>query len=134
VTIGMTVARLNTVLGEKFRKPAAKEDQACFYLEPKSQPKVSLMIEDGRLSRIDVKARGVSTSTGIQVGDTEKHVLQVYGRRLKTEPHKYIDNGHYLTAKSADGRYGIRFETEDGRITSYYAGRYEAIQYVEGCL
>jgi len=132
--IGMTVVQLNTVLHEKFRKPAAKEDQACFYLEPQKQPLVKLMIEDGRLSRIDVNGRGVKTSTGIQVGDTEKHARQIYGSKLKVEPHKYIDNGHYLTARSSDRKYGIRFETEDGKITSYYAGRFESIQYVEGCL
>ncbi len=133
VRIGMTLAQLNAVLHEKFLKPAAKDDQACFYVDPKSQPKILLMMEDGRLARVDVKGPGVFTSTGIQVGDTEKHALQVYCRRMKTEPHKYIDNGHYLTAKSTDGFYGIRFETEDGKITSYYAGRYGAIQYVEGC-
>jgi hypothetical protein len=52
---------------------------------------------------------------------------------LQVEPHKYVDNGRYLTAKSADGHYGIRFETENGKVTSYYAGRYSSIQYVEGC-
>jgi len=49
------------------------------------------------------------------------------------EPHKYIDDGHYLTIRSADRKYGIRFETEKGKITGFYAGLYSAIQYVEGC-
>ena len=44
-----------------------------------------------------------------------------------------IENGHYLTAKSSDGKYGIRFETEDGKITMYCAGRFDAIQLVERC-
>jgi hypothetical protein len=52
---------------------------------------------------------------------------------LKVGPHKYIDNGHYLTAKSNDGHYGIRFETEDGKITAYYVGRFDAIQTVARC-
>lgn len=133
VRVGMTLAQLNAVLHEKFLKPAAKNDQACFYVDPKGKPKISLMIEDGRLARVDVNGSGIFTSTGLQVGDTEKHALQVYGRRLKTEPHKYIDNGHYLTAKSNNELYGIRFETEDEKNTSSYAGRYRAIQYVEGC-
>jgi hypothetical protein len=74
-----------------------------------------------------------TTAAGTQVGDSEKHSLQVYGSRLKVGPHKYIDNGHYLTAKSSDGNYGIRFETEDGKITMYYAGRFDALQLVERC-
>jgi hypothetical protein len=133
VQIGMTLAQLNTTLHEKFKLPTAKDEQACFYVDPKKPPKVLFMIEDGKLSRIDVSGPGVFTSAGIQVGDTEKHALQVYGKGLRVEPHKYIDNGHYLTARSTDGRYGVRFETEDGKITSYYAGRYRSIQYVEGC-
>ena len=57
-----------------------------------------------------------------------------YGTGLKVEPHQYIDDGHYLTIRSRDGRYGMSFETERGKITSFYGGRFEAVQYVEGCL
>ena len=91
------------------------------------------MMLQGRLARIDVRDPGVTTTTGIQVGDSEKHALQGYGSRLKVGPHKYIDNGHYLTAKSSDGHYGIRFETENGKITRYYAGRFDASQLVARC-
>src|SRR5271157_3225593 len=119
VKIGMNLSQLNALLSEKFVMPAEKDDRACFYVTPKKQPKLSFMMLDGRLGRIDVKKPGVQTSTGIQVGDSEKHALQIYGRRLKVEPHHYIDNGHYLTAKSDDGRFGIRFETEDEKITTY---------------
>jgi hypothetical protein len=69
---------------------------------------------EGRVARIEDP--GVPTTTGIQVGAAEKHALQIYDSRLKDGPHKYIDNGHYLTAKSSDGHYGIGFETEDGEI------------------
>jgi hypothetical protein len=91
------------------------------------------MIIEGHVVRVDVRASGVKTSTGIQVGDSEAHALQVYGPRMKVTDHTYIDDGHYLTARSADGRYGVRFETDKGKITMFYAGTYDAIQYVEGC-
>jgi len=39
-----------------------------------------------------------------------------------------------LTLRSADQRYGMRFETEAGKVTTFYAGKYEAEQYVEGCV
>ena len=113
--------------------PKDKDEQACFYVTPKTQPKAAFMILNGRLGRIDVDKAGVKTSLGIQVGDSEKKALEAYGKTLKVGPHKYIDNGHYLTAKSEDVHYGIRFETENGKITSFYAGLFEAIQYVEGC-
>jgi hypothetical protein len=72
------------------------------------------MIEDGHFSRVDVDAPGITTTEGVQVGDSEAKALQVYGPRLKVEPHHYIDDGHYLTVRSSNGRYGMRFETEEG--------------------
>ena len=133
VRAGMTLTELNKTLHVRFMLPKDKDEQACFYVTPKAQPKVAFMILDGRLGRIDVDKAGVKTSLGIQVGDSEKKALETYGKTLKVGPHKYIDNGHYLTVKSADAHYGIRFETEGGKITSFYAGQYQAIQYVEGC-
>jgi hypothetical protein len=70
------------------------------------------------ISAYRVRDPGVTTTTGIQVGDSDKHALQVYGSRLKVGPHKYIDHGQYLTAKSSAGHCGIRFETEDGKIAT----------------
>jgi hypothetical protein len=133
VKIGMSVSELNATLNENYSMPAAKDQQGCFYLEVGKQPQVALMMIGGRLARIDVRGPGVSTSKGIQVGDSEAHAQTLYGDRLKVEPHKYIDGGHYLTVRSNDETFGVRFETDQGKITVFYAGRYDAIQLVEGC-
>ena len=135
VKIGMSVHDLRKVLQQRVRtSDDLSGADSCFYLKPEGHPYISFMILDGHLVRVEVDRRGVATSTGIQVGDAEAHTLQVYGKKIKVSPHKYIDDGHYLTVRSADGKSGIRFETEKGKITSFYAGTYEAIQYVEGCL
>jgi hypothetical protein len=133
IKIGMTLSQLNTVLHEKSSLPDASDEQGCFYINPSKHPHIALMIIDGRLARIDVEKPGLSTSEGIQVGDSESRALKVYDHRLKVEAHQYIDTGHYLTVRSKDTRFGIRFETDQGKITMFYAGRYDAIQYVEGC-
>jgi hypothetical protein len=134
VKIGMSLPELNTLLHEKFSMPNSKEEQKCFYVAPAKHPHVAFMIGDGRLVRVDVDGPGVPTVEGVQVGESEKHALEVYGPRLKVEPHAYTGpEGHYLTIQSSGGRYGIRFETEKGKIERFYAGRYEAIQYIEGC-
>ena len=131
----MSLSQLNAVLHEKFSMPESKDDQGCFYVNPTRHPHVALMIEDGRLARIDVDGPGVATAEGIQVGDSEARVLQVYGSRLKVEPHAYTGpEGHYLTVRSKSGRYGIRFETDKGKVETFYAGRFKAVQYIEGCL
>ena len=133
--IGMSLIELNTALNEKFSTPKDKDDQGCFYVQPAKHPHVSFMVEDGRLARVDVDAPGMATKEGIQVGDTEAHALKVYGAKLKIEPHHYTGpEGHYLTVRSDSGRYGIRFETDGAKIVNFYAGSFQAIQYVEGCL
>jgi len=132
VKIDMKLSDLNTLLHEKFSMPENKDDQGCFYLNPTKHPHIAFMMEDGRLVRVDVDGPGVLTAQGIQVGDFEARALQVYGSGMKVQPQKYTE-GHYLTVRSSSGRFGIRFETDKGKIQAFYAGRFEAIQYVEGC-
>jgi len=89
---------------------------------------------DGRVARVDVDNAVTPTAEGIHNGDSEARALQVYGTRLKVEPHAYLpESGHFLTLFSQDRKYGIRFETEDGKITRYYAGTTQAISFIEGC-
>lgn len=130
--IGMTLDQLKAAIPGKVEEEESGSD-SCFYVHALGDNKAYFMMIDGRLARIDVKSPGIQTSTGIQVGDSEERVQQVYGSRMKLSPHKYIDTGHYLTVRSADGHLGVRFETENGKLLTFYAGTYEAIQYVEGC-
>jgi hypothetical protein len=130
----MNLAQLNTALHEKFTMPESKDEQDCFHVGAAAHPRVSFMIVNRRLARIEVDGAGVPTASGIRVGDSEERAKQVYGSRLKVKPHAYTGReGHYLTIRSADGRYGIRFETDNGKITTFYAGRFDAVQYIEGC-
>ena len=133
VKIGMTLVQLNLVLHQKFSMPADKDDRGCFYVNPRGHDHIAFMIENGILVRIDVDEAGILPASRIQVGDSEAHARDVYGSRMKVTPHKYTDAGHNLTVRSTDGRYGIRFETDNGKVTTFYAGKYETIQYVEGC-
>lgn len=132
VKVGMTLAQLSTALHQELA-PDEKDEHGCFYIDARGHDRVAFMIIGGRVVRVDVGAQGTATAEGIQVGDSEAHARAVYGARIKVGPHTYIDNGHYLTVRSDDGRYGIRFETENSKIVGFYAGTYEAIQYVEGC-
>lgn len=131
--VGMTLPQLNVALHEKFALPEEKGDQGCFYVHPSRHSHIAFMIEDGRLARVDIDAPGIPTAEGIQVGDSELQARQIYGTRLRIEPQKYTDEGHYLTVHSSNGQYGVRFETEKGKIQRFYAGRFAAVQYVEGC-
>lgn len=133
VKVGMTLHQLNVVLHEKFSIPADKEEQSCFYADTANYPQVAFMIENGSSSRVDVLKPGIATAEGVQVGDSEVRAHRVYGSKLRTEPHTYDpEEGRYLTFQSMDGRFGIRFETEKGKIQMFYAGRFKSVQYIEG--
>jgi hypothetical protein len=134
VRVGMSLSDLNRTLHTSYSRPSDPEEQPCYYVGVPNQPKVGVMILDGRVARVDVDDSVTRTAEGVHNGDSEARALQVYGKRLKIEPHAYLpQNGHYLTLLSPDRKYGIRFETEDGTITRYYAGTIQAISFIEGC-
>jgi hypothetical protein len=134
VRVGMNLSELNKALHTSFKKPTDPDEQSCTYIEVPHQSRIGIMILEGRVARVDVGNTSTRTAEGIHNGDSEARALQVYGKRLKIEPNFYdSENGHYLTLHSPDRKYGIRFESDDGKITSFYAGTTDAIAFVEGC-
>lgn len=110
------------------------DQQTCFYADLRGHSGIGLMILNGRVARVDIDNRDTQTVEGVHNGDSEAHARSIYSVRLKVTPHAYTaPEGHYLTMRSADGKYGIRFETDRGKIVRYYAGRVDAISFIEGC-
>jgi len=133
--IGMTLSQNREALHRELKEDdphSGSED--CFYVQSKKHLGTQFMILDGKLARTDVTEAGIFTPEGIQVGDSEAKVRKLYGSRVRVSAHQYFDNGQYLTVLAPDRRYGTRFETDNGKVTSYYAGLASAIEYVEGCL
>ena len=93
---------------------------------------VSFMFIDGTLVRIDTRSAHVATPSGVHIADTRAKVMRVCQGRIVETPHAYSD-GTYLTLYSSDGKFGIRFEIEDGKVVGMHSGTAEAIQLVEGC-
>ena len=134
IKIGMSLSQLNAALHEEFSMPEDEDGKACFYAEPTKRHGIAIMVEEGYVTRVDVSQPGISTAQGIRIGDSEARAKQVYGDKLKVKPHAYDGpEGHYLTVLSSNGLYGIRFETDGKKISSFYAGKTAAIAYIEGC-
>jgi len=130
----MSLPMLNTTLHTSNARTTDPDGRDCFYVDIPGHDGLGVMVLHGKVARIDVDDSITPTARGIHNGDTEAHAVEVYGGRLSVSPHAYEpDEGHYLTIHTADGKSGIRFETEDGRITRYYAGAIEAIALIEGC-
>ncbi|WP_343633621.1 hypothetical protein [Roseateles sp.] len=56
------------------------------------------------------------------------------GKRLSSAPNFYDERELDYRIQSADGRYAIRFQTGEGKVSAILAGDAKAVAYVEGCL
>jgi hypothetical protein len=139
--IGMTLSAVRQAIGDRAaslegNEPDARSVDACSYLRSRALPAgLGLMFMHGRLARIDVREGDIRTASGIGIGSTEDDVRRVYGRRITSEPHKYID-GHYLIytpVDAVDRGLSMRFETDGRAVINYRTGRADAVQLVEGC-
>jgi hypothetical protein len=132
--IGMTVAEASAALGMKLVSEGPVDEPSCHYMRP--EPAVEglwFMISDDRVVRIEVNAPGIKTRSGLGVGDSEARVKELLPSAEVT-PHKYVaPDGNYLTVWRADRKAAVRFETLQGKVTSFYAGRVPEVEYVEGC-
>ena len=116
------------------RKQAAGECWYLTYARGSRGAEFQLMIIDGRVVRIEVvRASTLHTFSGARIGSTEAELRQLYGDRLDSQPHKYDEQGRTLTWRSADGAFGMRFETSSGKVTGMQAGPWEHLHYLEGC-
>lgn len=134
VKIGMRVADAQRALGAKLVAEGPVDNAECHYLRP--EPAIEglwFMISDGRVVRIEVNAPGITTRSGVGVGDSEARVKEVLPSAEVT-PHKYVaPDGNYLTVWTRDRTAAVRFETLQGKVTSFYAGQVPQVEYVEGC-
>ena len=131
---GMPIAEAKAALGGALLIPAEYDTTGCDYATWRGGPPgVRVMIDAGRIARVEVDSTTVATAAGARVGDTEERIQQLYPGRVTVTPHKYGD-GHYLTVSAVgDSSAAIVFETSEGRVTRYRAGRLPAVEYVEGC-
>lgn len=96
---------------------------------------VRVMVEQGKVARVEVFEGSVQTAKGARIGDTEERIKRLYPNQVTVMPHKYTD-GHYLAVvptATADSAYRIIFETDGRRVLRYRAGTRPQVEYVEGC-
>jgi hypothetical protein len=85
---GMTIAEARAAVGSKLVVPAGTDTTACGWLQWVDGPQgVAVMIDSGRVARIDVREGAMATSEGARVGDTEERVNTLYAGRVATTPH-----------------------------------------------
>jgi hypothetical protein len=134
VKIGMSVDEASEALGAQLVSDGPVDNPECHYMRP--EPAVEglwFMISNGRVVRVEVTAPGVVTKSGLGIEDSEDHVKELLPS-VEVTPHKYVaPDGNYLTVWARDRKAAVRFETLQGKVTSFYAGQMPQVEYVEGC-
>jgi hypothetical protein len=135
VKIGMTPAQVKSVIGVRVLEDINGPPNECWYMRALGElDGVSLMIIGGQVARIEIDSPKFHSLSGGHIGSTESALRKMYGASLRVEQHRYLEEaGSYLTLRSKDGKFGIRFEAEKRNVFRFYAGAWEHLRYVEGC-
>lgn len=134
--LGSTADAARQAWGGELNSSTPSEGGACYQLTPKwatDKADVAFMIEGDHFVRYDVTTSRETAPGGGKVGMDEAALRALYGDKLQSMPHKYVEGGKYL---SVDGQGGAKlvFETgADGVVTSWRVGLSPQIDYVEGC-
>jgi hypothetical protein len=133
IRAGMTVAQVAQAMGGGFAAPKGGTAGCTYAVLTKAPPGLAVMLQDGKVARVDVRSGTTPTAAGARIGDTEARIKSLYADRVTTTPHKYVQGGHYLTVTPADNNYRIVFETDGKKVTSFRSGRVPEVEQVEGC-
>jgi hypothetical protein len=118
-----------------FKVPSSPDGSACSYATLDGWPAgIGVMVDAGKVVRVEIRRGNFATSTGARIGDTEEKIESLYPGQVTVSPHKYTD-GHYLTVTPTgdDSANRIVFETDGRNVVNYRAGVRPQVEYVEGC-
>lgn len=133
----MSMSQVRAALGDPRGRLAGNEPDVCAFVVSAAIPDgVRIMTMKGRVVRVYVSGSTVKTASGVGIGAREDDVHRAYPGRITTSDHKYFPGGHYLDfmpSDLSDRGYGLRFETEGGRVAEFSVGTAQALVLVEGC-
>lgn len=139
VQVGMSLEEASAAAGQPIAEVpgsgAGADPAACFFATPGTgEPKVTFMVVDGVIGRVDVdEGSPVVTISGIGVGSSEGDVLAAYGDRILVEPHPYDEGGRYLRYVPDDPARSLIFETDGATVLRYRSGLSCPVSSPEGC-
>ncbi|MGY0652106.1 lectin [Luteimonas sp. A537] len=122
---------------ESLGEPA--DGSTCHHLVPAGQATPSdlaFMFENDLFVRYSVESAEVTAPGGGRVGMDEATLQGLYGERLQSAPHKYVEGGRVLMSPEDGGALPSRLFFElgaDGVVTSWRVGMVPQVGYVEGC-
>ena len=140
VEIGMTIKQASQKTGIQFvNESSGGEEGGCFYYKAAQEPQdVYYMVTEGKIARIEVNTKNITTLSGAKVGDTEERIKALYPGKIEEEGHEYVPGGKYLIFVPEDAsnqNYRVLFETnEKGIVTQMRSGKLPEVNWIEGCV
>ena len=142
VRIGMGVEEAERTIGARLRSLVPAYGQGCWLAVRADgiDPGLSYMVENGRITRIDVvtprdgTAPTISTAKGIGIGSTQADVELKYGSSgiSALAPYGRSNDDRWVTVE-ATPELGIVISISGGKVVSLWAGRRQSIAYTEAC-
>ncbi|GGJ98365.1 lectin [Luteimonas terricola] len=141
IEFGMTAAEARADWNGNALEPAGDpgDGSACHHLSPAGQAtpaQLAFMFEGDLFVRYSAESAEITAPGGGRVGMDEATLQGLYGKRLESAPHKYVEGGKVLMSAEDGGKLPSRLFFElgaDGRVTSWRVGLAPQIGYVEGC-
>lgn len=138
IRVGMTLQEAANATGYPISTQGLYDSEDCDYYEAIGSPDgVSFMVSNGRIVRVDIDTKTITTSSGAGIGSSTEAIKALYPGKIKSSNHEYITGGHYLRfvpTDAADQEYRIVFETDaSGKVTRFRSGFKDPVGYVEGC-
>jgi hypothetical protein len=141
IEFGMTADEARTDWTGNALEPATGPDDAsaCHHLSPAGQAtpaELAFMFEGDLFVRYSVESDAITAPGGGRVGMDEATLQGLYGKRLESAGHKYVEGGKVLMSAEDGGTVPSRLFFElgaDGRVTSWRVGLAPQVGYVEGC-
>ena len=130
IRFGMTLQQAEAAAGAKAELPTPL-DPACSMVRFAAMPQLRFMVENNIVTRADAQP-GIENAVGVPFGATLADIRASHPEAQVT-PHKYDENGHYVSFPSADGRSAIVLEETGGKVGKMRAGLKPAVDYVETC-
>ena len=158
VQLGMTVEAAEHSMGTKFAPISLPFSEDC-WITSRADKAISYVIANGKIVRIDFYPRdgeqiNLKTTAGIGIGSTEADIRRAYQDISITRAPYYDEESEVEAAKtraklgitapqppphfwvrvdSPNHESGIIFDTEDGKVTSFFTGFKNAIESMEIC-
>lgn len=142
VRIGLALEDAEQAIGVRFRSLVPGYGPGCWLAVRADgiEPGLSYMVEDGRITRIDVTTPSggtvpaISTAKGIRIGSTQADVERNYGSSVMSvrAPYGHSDDDRWVTVETTP-ELGIVLSISGGRVVGLWAGRRQSIAYTEAC-